>query len=244
MIEFSHQDLLSINDIISDVARICNDEAFRKRSIGYYKRQVKNAIDELSIETPFVKQYKDLDISRKIAIPSGCWEINNMWVYNGECCNIESARELHWKRNFQLLGEEGWFSNNKPNQEDNFTRGKFDISNVYFFNIQNGYIIFSENCLDYSKVRIEFNGYASDLDVNDAKIVPKIVREAIVYKTAKSVLLGLLHTDNTYYGIYNNVKAELDAPYVGLWDKAKGRIKKMGAKKRSDMRKYYNRPEI
>jgi len=244
MLEFSHQDLLSINDVIADVTRICNDEDMRKRNIGYYKRQVKNAIDELSIEIPFVKQYKDLILSRKVAIPAGCWEIINMWVYSGDCCEVSSSREVHWKRNYQLLGDSGYFANNKPNQEDNFITPKSDISNVYFFNIQNGYIVFSDNCLNFSKVRIEFNGYASDVDVNEAKIIPRIVREAIVYKTSKAVLMGLIHTDNMYYGVLNNIKAELDTPYIGLWDKAKTRLKKMGYKKRSDMRKYYNRPEI
>ena len=66
---FSYDDLLSIQDVISDVLLDLDDKPMQKLTPGWYRRQVKKALDELSFDVAFVKVTRDFEMPHDLKVP-------------------------------------------------------------------------------------------------------------------------------------------------------------------------------
>ena len=169
--EFSTADLLTIKEVLSDVLVNVNDLDQKEFTPGWYMRRVKKAIDELNYSTYFlVAPPYDVPMpqSLQIMIPSGAWNLKGLYAYNGDCCTVGTQQTIHHKANFVGNGRTsdkpvGYTSNNNMSNADPLYTATINDGNILFYNTDNGRILLSDSCLQYTNLRIVYNGIASVL---------------------------------------------------------------------------------
>ena len=104
--EFSYADLMSVDEIKSDVLVNVGDEDMKKLTPGFYSRRIKRCLDELGYETFFLTHFQDYAMpeSLQLFIPSGAFNLNNIFAYNGDCCEVGEMQTVHNKRQFLRRG--------------------------------------------------------------------------------------------------------------------------------------------
>lgn len=261
MSTFSYSDLLSIENVLADAIMYVGDPDMRLLNKGYYVRQAKAGLDEMGFETFFDIRYQDLELpaSLMMPFPSGAWNLRDMFLFNtyvsegtgdmetnqtGNCCQIvESQRVVH-KNNFLTTGfGNGYTARNKSGQWDYFIVPLSWDANLYFYNIQNGTIMFSPACNKFKKVRIVYNGTPSDID--KTKMIPPFIRNAIVAYVVERCLFAIKSRDKTKRIDWMDAREDLygqpSRMMASKWDEAKYRIKNMDKKQADDLKEYLSR---
>jgi len=241
---FSPDDLLTPDQIKADVLLLVDDEEERELNPGFYTSQIQQAMDELGYDTFFHEIYKDFAVpdNLNIKIPSGCFNIRNIYLYNGDCCKIEDMVNVYWKKNYKSSGTgKSYTSMNKPGVYDNFIDPISDETNLYYFNVNNGYINLSSSCTTYDNIRIQFNGL--NTSIGDTPLVPREFRQAVISWAAEKAFAVLKGRDSkkwrqSWLDEYNKLYAD---PYDGLWAKAINRAKRLDTKYMNDMKEYMSR---
>ena len=250
---FSYSDLCTIESILADVTQRVGDERTRQITIGSYRRFVKKALDELNFETFFDNRFQDilLPSNLKLFIPSGCWNIQDIFVWNGtlndndsDCCTITSSARVYTKDKFRTNGKlKGYTSPNKPGNYDSFYHGFSTDASIHFYSIQNGLINFSDSCANYKYARLIYNGIASDVD--KTKIIPPFIREAVILYATCEAFAVLKQRDKAFRIDYMDTRNELYLPKgrtsSSVWEESKYRLKRMDSKYQSDLNEYLSR---
>jgi hypothetical protein len=261
---FSPDDFISINEILADSLRMIDDEKQSLLTPGFYKRQVKNCLKELAFDTFFDERFEDIPMpaTLRIKMPSGAWNINDMFIFNQVpntedtltcnpsqstgCCSVEGMQRVFWKRNYISKGTGYGYTarNHGGNYSDPFIRSFNSEDMFYWFNVQNGIIMFSESCKDWDLFRIVYNGIGTDID--EAKIIPPFAQQAIVLWVAERAAFALkAKNPQKYRLIWSDAKAELYTPRTrvagSIWDEAVYRLKRPDKKYRDDFSEYLSK---
>lgn len=246
--EFSNKDYVTPDEIIADTVLFVDDEEFRLASKGFYISQIQQALQELSFDTFFDKKADAFDIPEnlRLEMPLGMFNIRQMYLFNGDKCDIANAQNIYHKRNFINGGRSGSVSRSKSNSSgDLFHASRGSDSSVYYYNIHNGYIMFSSNCSSYQKIFIDYNGTGGA--VGEQPIIPLYLREAVKgfvvdislkLRIAKSKKAEELNKWKTLWSMNDNTFSD---PYDGSWAKAKKRVNAMGSKSKEDLTEYLRR---
>jgi len=250
----SPENFCTINEIKSDVLVAINDENERLLSPGFYKRQIKKALEELSFDTFFSVVYLDLDMPETLTmnIPKNMWNIKDIFVWNHgsvDCtldtcddCSINGMQRVFYKRNFISQGKGyGYTSRNHENNIDPFMRINGNAGALKWYNVVNGVIMLSDSCQDFDRIRIVANGLMS-ADVNNSKIIPMFVRDAVMLWALERAAFALKARDQKYRVIWMDTRTELftaSSRVTGnIWDEAKYRLKKRDKKEMDDWNTY------
>jgi hypothetical protein len=242
--KFSSENLLSINEVIADVLLEVDDEAQNKLTSGYYRAQVKYALDELAFDTFFVEITKDFEMPDDLLIefPKGCFNLINIWAYTGAPDNVQYLQSIYWKRNFDTRGKEMGYgaSVHEGNVTDPFIVAPSSYVSALFFNVRNGIIYLSDTCAAYDYIRIQFSGLASsELDIDKIKIVPPMVRKAVELWVTEKAAKALKSRDPKYRQIQIDAATQLDEyGLTGAWHEAKMRLKSLDKKMMQDYMEY------
>jgi hypothetical protein len=109
----------------------------------------------------------------------------------------------------------------------------------YYFNIQSGIIMLSDSCSIFDYVRIGGSGLASKSVVNDAKLVPPMVAQALVLWVVERTARSLKSEDAKYRPIQTDAANQLDEfGLTGAWHQAKMRLAELDYKKMHDLDLY------
>lgn len=263
----SKQNMVSPDEILADVLRFANDESFKDASKGYYLSLIQQALQELAFDTFFDERTEFFDVPENLQLPMplGAFNLRNMYLYNGTECDFSTAQNIYWKRDYFTKGN-GFLARDKGNNNnDPFfeNRRRQDsggdanpglrrtgglngaIGNVFYYNIQNGMIMFSSNSRSFEKVAIVFNGTGGD--IGEAPFVPQFLREAVkgwvldsIYKIKMAMSQGGPDF-NKWQTLWSLNNSELRRPYTGAWETAELRVKSMDSKARKDMKEYLSR---
>lgn len=250
-------DYISINQILSDVLMLTDDEELKKgMTLGYYKSQIQQALEELAFDTFFDEQTDDVKLDSEFStrltleMPKNAFNIREMYMFNGNCCTPSSSVIVHWKRLF----------NNKPGgtqytakrvdggreQRDPFfpvdtTDISFPSTNLHYANIQNGLIMFSSNCSDYTHVRLIYNGTGGA--IGDALVIPRFLRQAIIdFATEKALSVLKAKDPRKYRTLWIDTSNKLNDQVNGSWVKAERRVKSLDTFQRDTIREWIGRP--
>jgi len=246
---FSYEDLLSIDEVIADVLLEVDDVEQRKLTPGYYVSQVKYALDELGFATFFVDVTRDVIMPHDLLIewPKGCFNLDKIWAYTGTPDDVQYKQPVYWKRNFNTRGKDTGYTadSNEGNISDPFIIAPSHFVSELFFNVRAGIIHLSDTCDVYDYIRLQFAGTPSSvLDVAKIKIVPPMVRKAVeqwVVERAAKALKGKYDTarDQKYRRIQSDAAIQLDEYGLnGAWHEAKMRLKKVDTKMMNDFIEY------
>ena len=245
----SQENYLSINNILADALRICDDEEMRKRNVGWYKRQVKSGLDALNFRTFFDIRFEDFDMPETLmlSMPKGAWNIIDVFAYSGDCYKVETSIRIMNKGHFTRDGHNNSYTaRNKTGQADNFIVPYWNDVNIAYYNIQNGLMIFSDYCSSFDKIRLVFNGMASDVD--DAAMIPPFIRDALVGYVAERFFFSMKAVNPAYRVLWMDAKADLynkkSARESSPWDEAQYMLKRLDNKQRDDLKEYWGRLNV
>jgi len=264
----SRLSFVTTNEILSDVVKLLKDEDFRLSSQGYYTSLIQQALQELGFDTFFDERNDTFDIPQNgiLDMPKGAFNLRQMYVFNGDRCNIGTAKNVYFKRNFIKGNSSGFVARNKgDNAGDPFyqdgaqrSRGKHDvniynatrndINELYFYGIQNGMIMLSDSAKRFDKVMMVFNGTGGE--IGEAPIIPTFLRQAVkdwVSNMGLEIKLTDLTGDpsfNAWAAIKSMVDTRLNKEFTGSWAKAESRVKSLDTKEREDYKEYFSKMDI
>lgn len=249
---FSNSDFISHGVILSDVLLNIDDTDYKKFNPGTYKFFIQAALESLSFQTEAFVSEKDYPVPTTLSldIPSGCFNLQEIWVYNGDCCNKGTGQKLWWKRNYRTKGvTEGYISNvmddthdpflQNYNTSENFNFGA-STNNIYWYGIENGRIYFSPSCSSYSRTNIIFN--MNIAVYGDVPVVPVQLREVVVDMVTYNALSKLKARDPKFYRpLAMDAYQKLYDPINGSDGRARNWMKTMDSNSRYAMLEYMAR---
>lgn len=227
-------DFVCINEIVNQALFLVGNEDFSDGTPeSFYVNMARLALNEISIDTFFDKKHLDIfdwneNNRYRVTFPKKAFNLREIYIFTGDEFKIENSDVVHKARNFM----------NHP-KGDGHTRTRKDSSKytneLYFYNIQNGMIMLSKSCDAKPHLRIVFNGI--DGDIGEEPIIPIFFQKYFIdylkvahYERAKS-------KERQARVDWLDAMAQLEVSE----DKAKWRIKKMDAKERTEMERYYSR---
>lgn len=238
----SEESYISNDMIVSEIAKKSGDKEYKYESPGYYTSLVQEALTELSFDTFFLEKEKVYDITPgclKYTLPSGFFNVREIYLINGDVCHPSAKQNVWWHRNYA-----NGISKSTKNQNDPFfvNNGKNPPSNLYFCGIRNGVIDLSQNCAGYQKLIVRANGLLCD--IGDVPCIPSFFRSAVVdYGVVGALSIRIAEVADpakiqAWQYILNLHNQKLTRPYDGSWDKAMHRAKTMDRKSREDLKEY------
>lgn len=258
----SKHNMISPEEILSDVLMQVDDESFKDSSRGYYMSLIQQALQELAFDTFFDERTEMFKVPENLNLdmPKGSFNIRQLYLYSGLECNIENSQNVYWKRNYYtkgggFLARDKGYNNNDPFYESR-TFGRKDnpslrrvknngsISEAFYYNVQNGIIMLSASCLRFENIAIVFNG--TGVDIGEVPFIPQLFREAVKMwvldsalklKMAKAVGADF----NKWQTLWVMNDRLLRKPYTGAWEEAQLRAKSIDAKQREDLKEYLGR---
>jgi hypothetical protein len=229
---------MSINEVLSNVMMILNDEDNSKLSPGYYIAQVHDGIDELGFDVDFIPQTIDIKIPPDLMIdmPEGLFNLKDINIYKGTPDKVGYAETCYWRKGVQTRGKEtGVTANvNSFSRTDPFFRCHVWENSLYYFSVQNGIIRLSDACQNYDYVRLTYSGIPSQ-KLDFVKMIPPEVRKGLVDWVTVRCAQSLKSRDNRYRIIELDAQRSLDEyGYNGSWHEAKERLRRLDKKKMRD----------
>lgn len=269
---FSAANFITPEQILADVLKFVDDEGFRLNSRGFYVSQMQQALQELSYDTFFDVQREAFDVPAdlKLELPEGAFNIKQMYLFNGTVCNISTAQNVYHSRNYITDGngfvkrDRGNLNRNDPfytprsrtrdkhlddalngapfNSRQIISTGGSSISELFFYGIQSGLIMFSQSATKFEKVLIVFNGTGGK--IGDTPCIPQYLREAVkhfVIDVALLIAMAKREDVNRWirlHGINERKMKGTRREEEGSWYKAEIRVKSMDSKEQEDLKEY------
>lgn len=243
-------------NILADVLPLVGDLDFRKGlTKGWYISQVQAAVERLALDTYFNVVTKDCTFPTRTLqdkLPSNCFNIREMYLWNGDCCTPQSSVIVHYKRlynnkpggaDYTALRKDG----NGGQEQDPFYQPwvqGFSLyngdRNLHYANIQNGLIMFSSNCSSWSNYRIVYNGMGGEF--GEQPIIPRILRDVVIDFVVERVYRAMAAREPRLYRVLQQDAFErLFNRQIGTWWEAMRRISSMDAWMKDAYAEYSNR---
>jgi hypothetical protein len=263
--EFSRKSFVTPDEILADVLKSVGDEDYRHNSKGWYISQMQEALEELSFDTLFNTKVLDFAVPQNLNLdlPAGTFNIKQLYVFNGDLCNISSKRNLWPKRNYFTKGN-GYLARNTASNNDPFysslngrnflndnqlnTGSNFHNSgneNTYYYNVYNGVVMLSPACRTFQKIAMVING--TGCEIGELPIIPNFFRQAVKDWVCEISLRNRLKDEPQLINVWRTYEKNLNYHenygfYTGSWYKAKERVRNMGSHEREAIREYLAKP--
>jgi hypothetical protein len=246
-------DFVSVEHLLSEITSTLNDTEFRNGfNKGWYISRIQDALQELSYDTFWSKTQIDTKLPEglQLVLPENAFNVREIYLYHGETCSPGKSQVVYWKRNFNNNYDgDGYTARVKddgsqgadiyqPNQRilRNANYNGF-YGPKYYYNIINGMIMFSKNCLEYENVRVICNnrGEAN----GDLPVVPRFFERAVNDYVEERFYNAMKSRDPRKYRIlWSDAYSRLNDNSNGSWNKARKRIKSMDTAERESMNEY------
>lgn len=232
------------SEVIADLLPIVDDVSRHWRSEGFYMTYIKYFLEEIGFDTLFDTQERDLEIpsNRRIPIPTGLFDIKEMYAFSGECTATNRQR-VYTKRGYTFDGK----NNFSPEMDTMYNDPFSDVQtgregSALYCNVQNGMIMLSPACGYFDKIKVLFSGTFGEID--GVPFIPHFFRKACLDWCAKEILRQRMAEDPKFERMYAINNAESMTPFTGSFDRAKARVVRMSPKQREDWKQYFATTEI
>lgn len=265
--DFSRQSFVTPDQILADVIKAVGDQEYLFNSKGWYVSQIQQALQDLSFHTLFDEKIIEIKIPQdlNIPLPAGTFNPREMFIFNGDLCNISSKRNLWFKYNYFTKGN-GYLASNSGSNVDPFyaslgSRNQVDYhsskayanepnsyqyrrtgnENNYFYNIIEGVIMVSPACLAFQKIAIFANGVGCE--IGSAPIVPLFFRTVVKDYVCEVALRNIMVEDpqkGSIWKIYdrNLNKNRTYGEFNGSWYEAHRLIARMSGHEKKCLKEY------
>ena len=244
-------DFLTVNQILSDVLVNVDDEDFKKGfTKGFYVSKIQQCLEELAFDTFYQEITKDLPFPTTqltMQLPTNCFNIREIYLFNGDCCTPQTSVIVHWKRLYNnSQGGPAYTAKQKENMRRDpyykpwgWANNAIDKATTYFANIQNGLLMFSSNSSHYNHVRLVYNGMGGD--VGDSPVIPRFMRQAVIDWVSEKFWRALKAKNPRVRPIWMDYYNILNDPKIGSWKRAQDRMKQMDTWEKDSMAQYLGR---
>ena len=237
---------ISPNVLISDIVLLVGDDSFTFKSKGFYIGQIQACLNELAFDTFFQEGYIDVDVPTEtlcLPMPENIFNIKQMFLFNGDDCNLTSATTVYHKRNY-VAKKSGYTARvTSVSNGDPFQMMGHGHDSNYFYEVQNGLIMLSAYCQTFDKLRIYYNGVGGKIE--DAPVIPLFFRQVIIdWVSLRALDMKIMSNPagNTFlYAIRDRIDKRLNDPYEGSYIKAQRRVSNIDRKEKDDLITYYGR---
>lgn len=244
-------DFVSVEKIIAEITQTVNDKDFKNGfPKGWFVSRIHDALQELAFDTYYMKITMDFELPQNLQLemPEDTFNIREIYLYNGERCNPLSTQIVYHKRLFnnQFQGD-GYSAKVKddgsnsgdifqPNQRWYTENRQGFYGPKYYYNVQNGLIMFGRECKEFPFVRVVFNGMGG---VDGSKpMIPRFFQRAIVDWVEERYYNAMKSRDaRTYRALWTDAQGRLDS-YTGNWRKAIKRVSSMDTSEKESMEEY------
>jgi hypothetical protein len=245
-------DFVSIEHLLAEISSTVNDMEFKRGfPKGWYISRIQDAIQELSIDTYWLKIQEDYAFPEgyQIKMPENTFNLREVYLYTGTICNPIKSQVVYWKRLFNnnydgtgytaKVKDDGSNSADifQPNQSFRSTNNHNYGGSKYYYNVINGVIMFSRDCSAYPFVRIMFNGMG--VPNGELPIVPRFFERAVVDYVEEKFYNAMKSRDpRTYRALWTDAYQKLNDLVNGSWNKARKRVKSMDSAEKESMEEY------
>ncbi len=251
---------ISPDIILSNVLKLVDDERYEAMSKGFYISAIQKSLEDIAFDTFFDEQRLDFEFpSENLTLekPPGCFNINNIYLFRGDKCDYGTAQNVYWKRNYYTTGN-GYLANYRDDMSrDPFypsgpPKGRPNIiesnggaqmptrEGKYYYNLQNGMIMFSSECRSYPKVHIHYSGTGCAID--DIPIIPIEFRRYVEdYITEFALRVRMAKEPQKWGGLWKIYDQRLNEDYDGSKAKVEMFVKLMDTNQRNDLSLYLGR---
>jgi hypothetical protein len=247
-------DFVSVDHLLAEITSTVNDTEFKNGfAKGWYISRIQDALQELSIDTFWLKVKHDFEIPTncRIPMPENVFNIREIYLYTGSLCSPQKSQVVYWKRLFDnsydgtgytaKVKDDGSNSNDlfQPNQSYNSLNGNNGFRGVkYYYNVgEDGIIMLSRECLGYPYLRIVFNGMG--VPNGDMPTVPRFFERAVVDYVEERFYNAMKSRDvRMYRPLWTDAFQKLNDLTSGSWNKARKRIKSMDSSEKESMEEY------
>jgi hypothetical protein len=239
----NYANFYSIGEVLADVLLNVGDADMRLLTPGFYRTQVKYAMDELGFDTLFYDMFEDIEMPDDLILemPKGAYNILNLTIFKGTPENMTNAENVYWRRGAVGKGYSTGVTarvNLGSSGNDPFVKIPSIGGGVYYFATQNGVIRLSDSCKGFDFARIHTSGIPSML-MDEVKIVPPEARKAISLWVTEKAAGTLKVNDAKYRTLQIDAVSQLDEyGYNGAWHQAVMRMKELDKKKLRDVLEY------
>lgn len=260
----SKHNFVTVDEILSDVLKLVDDERYEIHNKGYYTSLIQQALEGLAFDTFFQELSESFDFPVNdliLPMPIGSFNIRKVYLFSGTDCDISRSQKVWRKSGYNTRGN-GYFSDNKGVNHDPFienaqsnrlssiypTRHKESaVERTFFYNVVEGMVMFSSQCRAYPKVHLIYNGTGCELGA--IPIIPLFLREAvsdfITEVTLRIKMAKDPRTWTTLWQIYDK-RLNRDQQYgfgQGSWYRAEMRVKTMSLDERTSLNEYFGRSQ-
>jgi hypothetical protein len=237
--------LLSIGNILADVLVILDDQDQSQLTPGYYKAQVKLALDELGMDYSFLSVPLDVPMPSDLIIPMpvGCFNLKQIQVYIGTPTEVGYTTNVFWKKGRQTAGKNTGYTADSHgfNVTDPFFKVIEDDYSTYYFTVNNGSIYLSDSCESFDYVKLVYDGIPSK-NLSEVRMIPPECRAAIVDWVTDRCAGSLKMRDARYRIIQIDAQRHLDEFGLnGSWHLAQDRLVRLDKKQLKDSIEYLSK---
>lgn len=254
-------DYIKAKEIIFMAAGMSGDKDFKNVPKQFYISIISDAFRELNMESKFLDAHVDIVMPKEhlsIVLPSDCFNVLNVYVFDGDHCTFEQTKKLWWKHNYftngrgyvasdkGYNGHDPYYTNHHFSNKNDKSLIRYDNSNTVnqtlFYNIQNGLLMLSSSCKKAgAKIHIHYN--STGCDVDEAPVIPRFFKTAIEDYTTETALRFRMANEpanaRTWASFQQIYERRLDKEGMnGSWFNAIQRVKKMSTAEKSDLFNY------
>jgi hypothetical protein len=243
--DFSPKDLVSLDEVVSSLSSRLGDRSFKIMSKGFYKQIVQDALRELAFESFFDKRHEALPYPENnvLELPAGVFNIKEVYLFNGNECNIQTARRVYFKKDMIVSGA-GYFAKHtgNPNMNDPFYKERTSgLGTQPICSMQNGMLMFAYSG-GYENILLVYNGTGGDLF--KVPFIPEYLKQAIIVWSSFNLAEVYMANDKENFQLYRTIAASNEKKIYDLsgpWEEAKRRVKRANDKERQDFKEYMSR---
>lgn len=245
---------IKIDEVLMNAAGFSGNTKFMFVSRGFMLQQVEDAFRQLNMDSKMLDGHADFKISDysetlNIPLPSDCFNLENVWIYSGDICDIGASKKVYWKNNFFSRGS-GYLANVTDNNVNDpyilnsaiLGRTSHNERGLLFCNVQNGVLMLSESCRNAgTKVHIAYN--STGCEVGEAPIIPIFFKQSIEDFVTEATLRFRMVNEPSNYRMLRDIQSEYKNRtdrhgFNGSWHDAVKKAASMSTNERNDLAKY------
>lgn len=232
---------VSPDEIFSEVTMMIGDEGAKELSYGFHLASMQKALSELAFDTYFDKKAWDTPLTDlTLEMPDGLWNIEQVFVYNGECTATNMAN-VYEARGFTRHAKAAFKEQRGIMRDPLMESTTANAGSLLYYSTVNPYIMLSDACAAYGNLYVVYRGMGCR--VGEAPVIPHYLRAAVTDYCTWMALKALKARGNTVAAsLLQDVKNDLfrgnGASDPGSWKQAQRRVQARNIKARNDYAKY------
>jgi len=176
-------DFINLDECLAELTGYTGDRAFKNGlSKGWYIARLKDALIDIKYDTLMTKIPFDLKMpeNRILVVPVGFFNVDQVYVFNGESCTPEGGVPVIWKRNYNSIGDTSMVANQHVSTHYPDSGISATSTLLYWEQVDIDTMNFSPACGDYTGVRLigSYNGVKCDENLR----VPRFLKSYLVAK--------------------------------------------------------------